>query len=184
MSADLLIAEHERLEQWKNVAAGKFFVKKFGERAGKTETEMVGGGSVFGILPAERRLNQRAVHNPKDDPFTNGNFVHIHLIEGESDTEALKASTQGLTEDELKAIYKLKGAAFANRIEQLTERVTLQRLLEVGVILDVPNSKVSAVSERLVELFPTAVPLREGERRSSGSKVAPSRGEKAAGDPK
>lgn len=180
---EVMVDDLEKLESWQNVAKGRAFLKKFGDRPGKMGTELINGGQVFNILPAERRLNQRAVANPKDDPFTNGHFVGIHLIEDEKDTAALKAASQGLTEDELKAIFKLSGAKFSARLEQITERVTLQRLREVGVILDAATSKVTAVAERLAELHPNSANLAAGERRTVG-KVGPSRGEQAPGDPK
>lgn len=119
------------VETWRNTLAGKVVVNRIGEY-GRMVASVVHGGRTFQITPQERRMNQSGIATPEQDPFTNGTLAPVELVDGEPDTEALRANPNALSEEDLPKLFQLKGAEFVERIAQITNHAPLARLVELA----------------------------------------------------
>jgi hypothetical protein len=116
---------------WKNRSAGLVALQRLGDY-GRTRTELVHGGRVFHITPQERRMNQNQVAVEALDPFTNGMLGPIHLVDGEVDTELLRANPNTFEDSDIQKLFKIKGEAFAARLEEVTSLAALDRFVELA----------------------------------------------------
>lgn len=141
------------VETWRNNMPGKVVITRVGEY-GRHETIIVNGGRTFEITPQERRINQSAAANPDLDVFVNGTLSPVMLIDGEPDTEALRANPNTLDENELPKLFQLRGEEFADRVKQITTLPPIARLLELArdPNYDAALSQYEALKAREVEL--------------------------------
>jgi hypothetical protein len=120
------------VESWVNVGSAMVHLIKIGEY-GRRETELVYGGRTFAITPQERRLNQSQVFDPaKNDPFTNGSFKPLVLLDDEKDTAILRANPNVLDDDAIAELFKVTGEAFSQRLLAITNPNTIDRLIETA----------------------------------------------------
>jgi hypothetical protein len=119
------------VETWSNTSPSLVYLTKIGEY-GKRETELVYGGRAFSLTPQERRLNQSQCFDSKNDPFTNGTFKPLALIEDERDTEALRNNPNVLDDDDIAELFKLTGEPFNQRLIAITNPTAVDRLIEVA----------------------------------------------------
>lgn len=127
---DLVPVEAD-LEVWRNTTPGTTFVTRVGEY-GRRLSELIYGGRTFSLTPQERRLNQSGYAAPGLDLFRNGTFQPVSLIEGEADTQMLRENPNILSDRDIQKIFKLRGEAFAARIEQVSSEAVLNRILEMA----------------------------------------------------
>jgi hypothetical protein len=119
------------IETWSNTSPSLVHLIKIGEY-GKRETELVYGGRLFSLTPQERRLNQSSCFDAKNDPFTNGTFKPIALVEDEPDTERLRSNPNVLDDDGVTEIFALTGEAFSQRLIAITNPTAVNRLIEAA----------------------------------------------------
>lgn len=119
------------VESWLNTSPSLVYLTKIGEY-GKRETDLVYGGRVFSLTPQERRLNQTQCFEPKNDPFTNGTFKPLALIDDEPDTESLRDNPNVLDDAAIAALFKLTGEAFSQRLIAITNPIAVDRLIETA----------------------------------------------------
>jgi hypothetical protein len=120
------------IETWVNVSAGLVHLIKIGEY-GRRETELVYGGRTFAITPQERRLNQSQIFDPiKNDPFSNGSFKPLVLLDDEKDTAILRANPNVLDDDAITELFALSGDAFNERLLTITNANAIDRLIDVA----------------------------------------------------
>lgn len=119
------------IETWLNTSPSLVYLTKIGEY-GKRETELVYGGRAFGLTPQERRLNQNQCFDSKNDPFTNGTFKPLALLEDEHDTQALRNNPNVLDDDGVAELLKLTGEAFSHRLIAITNPTAVDRLIEIA----------------------------------------------------
>lgn len=168
-----LVDDQPGLETYRNMGRGGYTIKRFGEKRGRYDHEHIRGGAVFDITPEERRINERAILHPSNNPWANGTFLALHLKAGERDTAKIEAAQEGLQDDDLAAMLKLNAATFKKRVAEVPARLTVARLLQMALDADAPASKVTAIQERLNELHPNAS-QRDG--RTSRRQLPPSAG--------
>lgn len=119
------------IETWKNVSPSMVHITKIGEY-GKRETELVYGGRAFSLAPQERRLNQNQCFDPADDPFTNGTFRPLVLLDDEPDTPRLRTNPNILDDAAVAAIFGLNSEAFNQRLVKITNMGVIDRLIEAA----------------------------------------------------
>lgn len=153
------------METWKNVSAGKVWINRIGDY-GKPRTEIVVGGRSFNLTPQERRMNQNVVARPELDVFTNGTLQPISLIDEEWDTEMLRSSPNALGELDIEKLFKVRGEAFRDRLEQITNLATVNRLAELA---REPRFNVTVQQYEIVKLRERAL----GEAPSPGTPSDP-----------
>jgi hypothetical protein len=128
------------IETWRNIGESMVHITRIGEY-GKQETELVYGGRSFSITPQERRLNQNKCFNPeRDDPFTNGTFSPVTLLDDEPDTPKLRANPNVLDDAGVEAIFQLTGDAFSQRLLEITNLTAVDRLIAAAKNPDVGAS--------------------------------------------
>ncbi len=119
------------VETWKNAGPSLVHITKIGEY-GRRESELVYGGRVFGLTPQERRLNQSQCFDAKNDPFTNGTFISLTLLDDEPDTERLRANPNVLDDGAIAELFKLSGEAFNSRLVEITNTSVVDRLVDLA----------------------------------------------------
>lgn len=126
-----LIPPEPGIEVWKNRSEGTVALSRLGDY-GRTRTELIKGGRVFHITPQERRMNQNQCAVEASDFFTNGTLAPIHLVDGEVDTEILRANPNTFEEVDIQKLFKIKGEAFAERLAEITSAAALDRFVELA----------------------------------------------------
>ena len=121
------------LELWRNAAAGIVAINRLGDY-GRTRVEVIHGDRTFHITPQERRMNQNVCARPDLDFFTNGTLQPVVLLDDEPDTASLRQNPNVMADTEIESLFKVKGEAFAQRLAQITNSATLERL--VGLARD------------------------------------------------
>lgn len=148
--------EQPDLELWRNVSAGRVFLKQFNQR-GELVDHLINGGKTFNISPKERRINQEMAATEELDVFSNGMLSPVKLIETEEDTAAIANNPNLMAESEMSEIFSGHHKTFAKRVADISNPVTLQRLLEVAASDDVDAkvSQVDLIKARLEEVAPS-----------------------------
>lgn len=119
------------VETWLNTSPSLIYLTKIGEY-GRREAELVYGGRAFSLTPQERRLNQSHCFDAKNDPFTNGTFKPMALLEDEPDTETLRANPNVLDDEGIIELFKLTGEPFNQRLITITNPTAIDRLIETA----------------------------------------------------
>jgi hypothetical protein len=119
------------VETWLNTSPSLVHLIKIGEY-GKRETELVYGGRAVSLTPQERRINQSSCYDAKNDPFTNGTFKPLALIEDEPDTERLRNNPNVLDDDGVAELFTLTGEAFSQQLIAITNLTAVDRLIETA----------------------------------------------------
>jgi hypothetical protein len=119
------------VESWLNTSPSLVHLIKIGEY-GKRETELVYGGRVFNLTPQERRINQTQCYDAKNDPFTNGVFKPLSLLDDEPDTKTLRNNPNVLDDDGIAELFTLTGEAFSQRLISITNSTAVDRLIETA----------------------------------------------------
>lgn len=151
---------NEELETWRNTCDSTFYVKVSGAN-GAMELVPQTGGKTFHITPADRQRNVMEAVSSAFDPFSNGTFTPMKLVETASDYEELRANPAQITDTEMKTLFAGPFAALEARIAELTNPVTLRRLVAIG---EEPANAVSAA-----KLAAVVTRLRAVDGRPPGS---------------
>ena len=114
-----------------NAGQGLVYITKIGEY-GRRESELVHGGRVFALTPQERRLNQAQCFDPKNDPFTNGSFKPLALLDDEVDTARLRNNPNVLDDHRVGELFALKGEGFSQKLLEITNQTAIDRLIEIA----------------------------------------------------
>lgn len=172
------MADQNNVETWKNPTEGRVWVNRLDHRGEPKRVEIIGPGRTFHLTPAERRMNQEMAYSPDLDLFTNGTLAPIRLI-GTDEAEAAAFATNPnlMTEGDMRALVakpKRGGTsdAFTERLGELRNVATLQRLLALAREEDAPLSRVEAIESRLGEVAPGSV-VKERVTTSSAPEPAP-----------
>jgi len=145
------------METWKNATRSTVVLKRF-DRAGRLTDDVIRGGQTFHITPDERRLNQEIAATDDLDMFQNGLLAPVKLIETAEDVEQFKSNPNHMSEDDMLALLQSRSAkAFRDRVSEITNPVTLKRLLEMAQTEEANATvkQVEFVSSRLQEVSPS-----------------------------
>lgn len=148
-----MLEEHdEGLETWRNTSESTFYVKARGSD-GTLEHVCITAGRVFHVAPRDRRLNTLGAVADLD-PFSNGTFEAMELIETERDVDAIKANPAQVTDTEIRQLYAGPFVDLERRLATITNSITLRRMVAVGRNPDTGAAvaKVAAVEARLGEV--------------------------------
>lgn len=119
------------METWMNAGPSLLHITKFGEY-GKRESELIYGGRVFALTPQERRFNQSQCFRASDDPFTNGTFKPLALIDDEPDTDRLRNNPNVLDDARVAELFQLAGEGFNQKVLEITNPTAVDRLIEIA----------------------------------------------------
>lgn len=150
------IVQHlDGMETWRNESESSFSLRRRKEN-GALESWIVSGRRVFHLTPIERRLNQMETAREADDPFRNGLFTNLMLVEGEADLAEVRDNPNQLSESQMRELYDGPFRAMERRVAELANPVTLRRLHEVGVNMAAKVNKLAVVEARLSAVDPTS----------------------------
>ena len=161
------IATPVPLETWENIAKSSHILKKYTSRGnGDMADEMIHGNKTFHVTTQERKINQEMAASPQDDPFANGRFSPVRLVDTADDLAEIAANPNLMGESDMVALVKGSLKALKERLAQVENQVVVERLLEVAASQDVTMGKDAAIRERLAELSPeiNEVQTRSNER--------------------
>ena len=144
-------------EVWQNMSKGRVSVLKL-DRNGDTRHELIRGGQKFNITSEERQLNMDRAASDELDVFKNGFLTPVRLLEDSDDYTEIAANPNLLGESELEAMFDLHWKQFQAKVEDISNMLTLQRLLEIAESDDV-NVTVKqhqTIKSRIAEISPIA----------------------------
>lgn len=147
----------EELETWENISHSRYIVKKFSAK-GDLISEMINGRKKFHVTQRERHINQELAAAESMDPFANGMFVPIRLLETTDDAEQIASNPNLLGESDMVDLVKGNGNSLKKRLAEISNTIVLERLQEVAHEQDVAGSKLTSIADRLDELKPSQVP--------------------------
>lgn len=148
-----LQAVPEEYEVWRNAALGTVVLKKFSELGVLIEVRVNGGGKVQ-LTPHERRINEEATAHPSLDVFLNGMLTPVKLIDSDVDTATLQANPEAMSETGMKALFHSQIKTFGTRVGEISNVITLRRLLEVAEEVDASLRQVKVINDRIAEVTP------------------------------
>jgi len=144
------------METWENPTNSRVVLKKFNAK-GELTDQLFGGRTKIHLTPQERRINQELAAMPSQDMFQNGMLCPVRLVDDEDDTLALAANPNNLPESEMVALIKGNLKGLKAKLEDITNVLTLQRMVEIAKEMDASVSKVTALSDRLDSLAESEV---------------------------
>lgn len=143
----------EDVESWQNMSDSTFGVMKFGA-AGTVTSEVVGPRKTFHLSTRERMLNMESAATPDLDPFTNGMFNPVTLIETSADAEQIQSNPNILGEAEMAELVTGPVAKLRERLEGVTNLVLLKRMKEIGEEKDARVANLKAIDLRIEDVDP------------------------------
>lgn len=142
------------LETWENISRSRHVVKKFSSKGDLIE-EMISGNRKFHITTRERHINMERAAESKLDPFSNGMFAPVKLLDTTDDAEQIASNPNLIGESEMVDLVKGRVDTLRKRLGEVENPIVLNRLLEVALEQDVQASKLEAVKVRIAEVSPS-----------------------------
>lgn len=143
-------------EVWKNATKSQIVLLRNGGPGGAPRHEMITGERTFSISPDERRMNQNMAANPELDVFCNGMLQPVQLLE-ETEPE-MTENPNHIPDDQLPRFFKLHYRTFDKRVQEISNPIVLQRLIEIGPDQDATVRQIELVQTRLREVSPGVGP--------------------------
>jgi len=142
-------------ETWQNPGKGDVWILVFNHE-GKLESRPIRSGGKIHLTTQERMINQERAWSKDADLFSNGRLQPVRLLDTAEDYRELASNPNHLSENDLKAILKLKGAPFTNKLAKITNKLALERLVEIAQddSLNVTMNQFKALEARIEELTP------------------------------
>lgn len=150
------MATNPDLETWENITNSRYVLKKFNAR-GELASEMIGSRKTFHVTTQERQINSEMTASERLDPFRNGMFAPVRLVDGTEDAEEIAANPNLMGEAEMSSLAGGKVEALRKRIADVTNPVVLRRLLEVAEKEDARVTTLKAIKDRIDEVAPSNV---------------------------
>lgn len=143
----------DELETWQNIGRARYVLKKFSSR-GDLVGEIISGGRKFHVTTRERQINSEMTANSSLDPFANGMFAPVKLLDSTDDLEQIAANPNLIGEDEMVDLVKGRVDGLRKRVGEISNTIVLERMLEVATEQDATVGKVDAIKGRIDELSP------------------------------
>jgi len=118
-------------ETWANPGKGDVFVLTF-DHTGKLKSVPIRAGQKLTLTVKERQLNQERAFSGEVDMFTNGRLSPVRLVDSADDYEEIASNPNHLSEGDMVDILKLKGKAFSERLEDITNVIALERMYDLA----------------------------------------------------
>lgn len=139
-------------EVWKNATKSQIVLLRHGGPGGAPRHEMITGDRTFSISPEERRMNQNMAANPDLDVFCNGMLQPVQLLE---ETEAeMTENPNHIPEEQLPRLFRLHHRTFDKRIQEISNPIVLQRLIDIGPDQDATVRQIELIQTRLNQVNP------------------------------
>lgn len=123
--------ESEDQETWTNIGKGDVFVLTF-DHSGRLKSVPVRAGQRITMTVRERQLNQERAYTQDVDMFSNGRLAPVRLVDTADDYEEIASNPNHLSEDDMLDVLKLKGKAFTDRLNDITNVIALERMHELA----------------------------------------------------
>lgn len=143
------------LETWTNISQSRHAIKRMGAH-GVLKTEVIRGQSKFHISEEDRRLNMEMAANPRLDPFSNGQFTPVRLLDGTEDAQEIASNPNLISEDEMAKLIKGNVKTLEARLKEIENPVVIDRLLAIAEESDTTVGRLKAIKTRQTELRPDA----------------------------
>lgn len=144
------------LETWENITDSRYVLKKINAR-GELASEMIGSRRTFHLTTQERHINSEMTASERLDPFRNGMFAPVRLLDGTEDADEIASNPNLMGEEEMAKLASGKVDALRKRIGEVDNPIVLKRLLEVAETEDSRVTTLKAIRERIEEVAPTNV---------------------------
>lgn len=159
------------LEAWENVSRSRYALRRINS-VGQLETELIGGHKTFHLTTQERYMNSERAASARSDPFRNGRFAPVRLLETTEDAEEIAANPNLLGESDMVELVKGKIEPLRARLEEIQQPVVVERMLEVAEREDARMTSVKAIQKRIEDLRPeTHVEVMSQDDRLGGGSI-------------
>lgn len=145
--------ESQDLETWQNAGRSRVIIKKFAH-SGELVDHIIKGQQKLTVTSHERRLNQEMAADKDWDPFDNGTFIPVRLIETAEDLDQIKSNPNLMSEDEMRELLGKHFKQVQARLADIKSEPVLNRLAEIAKEEDVTVGKMDAIQARLAEFKP------------------------------
>lgn len=144
------------LETWKNGVASTHVLKR---RMGDGwKDEVVKGFATIRLTESERVFNQSRVNDPKHDPFRNGRFEPVKLIEDAEGVAEIKDSPNTISGADIdRLVNEVEADKLLEQLGVFDSPVIVRRLFNAAVEAGATRSRVEMIEARLMELDPTVI---------------------------
>jgi hypothetical protein len=142
-------------EIWKNDSNSDSWILTK-DHNGKLVSTPVRAHNQVMITTEERQINQTRAYSPAVDIFSNGSLSPVRLLEDADDYAEIASNPNLLSEDDMKAIFKLTAAKFKARLAEIDNATAISRIMEIAnseseeVTVSMPQFK--AIERRLAEV--------------------------------
>lgn len=150
------------VERWSHLGNGRTIIHRI-DGLGQSKPEMIRGKTEFTIAPEERRVNQ-AKCAPGLDPFTNGTFIPVTLIETEADVDEIKNSPDTLGEDEMDELLNKHWKQLQKRLDEITSPVALAQFESYAEAHEAGPKSLERIRARLNDAAPDRVKVQRATR--------------------
>lgn len=147
-------AKKNELEAWENISRSRHYITKT-DRRGELATEMVGGKKTFYISETDRQINMERAANEKLDPFRNGQFSPVRLLDGTEDKEEIAANPNLIGEADMAKLVKGPIGKLKDKLAEIDNPIVVNRLADIARDQDATVKKVEAIDARIAELKPS-----------------------------
>jgi hypothetical protein len=118
-------------ETWANHGKGDVFVVTF-DHTGRLKSVPIRAGQKLTLTIKERQLNQERAFSSEVDMFSNGRLSPVRLVDSADDYEEIASNPNHLSETDMLDVLKLKGKAFSERLDEITNVIALERMHELA----------------------------------------------------
>jgi hypothetical protein len=152
------LSEPLKYEIWRNAIAGTVGIKKT-DRRGELGTEVIRAGEKFQISTEDRLLNSDWAATEDLDVFKNGMLTPVKLLDGTEDAQEIASNPNLITESDMAALFSAHWKTFEQKLGQITNVTTLQRLLSMAEAEDTDATvrQVQSIRNRIAEVNPVQV---------------------------
>lgn len=139
-------------ETWTNPGGGLVYILTY-DPAGKLRSTPVRAGKQVTLSIEERKINQDRAASENSDIFTNGSLIPVRLVETADDYAEIASNPNLIDEDDMRSLFKLKGAAFKEKLAKISNESALDRILQIAEQADSDDSdiKVTMVQFKAIE---------------------------------
>lgn len=145
--------ESQDLETWQNAGRSRVIIKKFAH-SGELVDHIIKGQAKLTLTSHERRLNQEMAADSDWDPFNNGTFIPVRLIETAEDLEQIKSNPNLMSEEDMRELLNKHFKQVKSRLADIKSEAVLNRLSEIAREEDVSVGKMEAIQARLQDFKP------------------------------
>ncbi len=163
-------------ETWQNSSPGRAVVW-VRDSKGDYKDVVIRSGQKFSLTKDDRTYNQEQAANKDLDNFFNGTLTPVRLIDGTEDAKEFASNPNMLAESDIKALFKANWRTFDQKLEQVTNVGTLNRILEMARTEEVDGTarQVDRIQKRISDLSPqvverTATPMGGGMQSFSSAR--------------